>query len=227
MTTESPGPSEIALCPTSRTVSLTSIASAPASRSSWMPLTSCWVPTLPGGPATVASMPGPDAGEVPARMAREADCLRARSRAAWLAAVSLWSASRDRSSWVICCSTRCSASCWALISWMRSCWDAPAYRLSTSLARTWTTAANPRRPSSTAAVTWLREGRFRAETSRSRSVSPGVAPAWASGMEHVPPDRCHVGEDADPEHHDDAGGELATDAQLVAEVDDQRGDEHV
>jgi hypothetical protein len=43
----------------------------------------------------------------------------------------------------------------------------------------------------------------------------------------VAPDGGDVGEDADAQHDDHAGGQLRADAELVAEVDDQRGDEHV
>jgi hypothetical protein len=38
--------------------------------------------------------------------------------------------------------------------------------------------------------------------------------------------RC-VAEDPDAEHDDDRGGQLGADPELVAEVDDQRGNEHV
>src|SRR5262245_58141772 len=46
-------------------------------------------------------------------------------------------------------------------------------------------------------------------------------------MEQVPPNSRDVGEDPDPEDHDHAGRELATDAELVAEVDDRGRDHHV
>src|SRR5215213_7706409 len=49
----------------------------------------------------------------------------------------------------------------------------------------------------------------------------------ASSTEDPPADRCGVGEDADAEHHDDAGRQLRTHAQLVAEVDHERGDHDV
>src|SRR5690349_12680753 len=48
-----------------------------------------------------------------------------------------------------------------------------------------------------------------------------------SGTENPSSDRRRVAEDADAEHDHDRGRELAADAELVAEVDDQRGDEHV
>ena len=48
-----------------------------------------------------------------------------------------------------------------------------------------------------------------------------VAGAAGSGVEHVAADGGDVGEDPDAEHDDDAGRELAADAELVAEVDDQ------
>src|SRR5690349_15058121 len=59
----------------------------------------------------------------------------------------------------------------------------------------------------------------------------GSAGRWSgvvgSGMEEVAADGRDVGEDADAQHHDDAGGELAADPELVAEVDDRRGDDDV
>src|SRR4051794_7050392 len=48
-----------------------------------------------------------------------------------------------------------------------------------------------------------------------------------SRMEEVPADGRDVGEDPDAEDHDDARGQLAAHAELVTEVDDQRGDQDV
>src|SRR6478735_1790809 len=113
-------------------------------------------------------------------------------------------------------------------------------------------AEKPTTASRTATTTCAREGRSSAVRSRCRPVpgsggdgsgrgdgsgdgSGGGGGFWGtgftdmafSGMEQVSADRRHVGEDADPEHDDDAGGELAADAELVAEVDDRRGDDDV
>src|SRR5688572_15825919 len=96
-----------------------------------------------------------------------------------------------------------------------------------SLVRTWTTAAKPTTASSTATTTWLRRGWSSAARRRSRPLSPRPGVGSSSGMEQVPSDRGDVGEDPDPEHDDHAGRELAAHAELVAEVDDGRGDHHV
>src|SRR4051794_31262330 len=75
-------------------------------------------------------------------------------------------------------------------------------------------------------MTWPRDGRISAVRSRSRPDEAGDR-SMASGMEQVPPDGGDVGEDADTEHHDDTGRQLAANAELVAEVDDGSGDHHV
>src|SRR6478735_6875419 len=114
-------------------------------------------------------------------------------------------------------------------------------------------AANPSAARRTPTTTCALEGRKTASRSRwSPGSSGGVAAAgrgsasgvtgsspggparrggaswWTlSGMEHVPPDLRHVGEDADAEDDDHAGRQLASDAELVAEVDDRRRDHDV
>src|SRR5262245_53688968 len=49
----------------------------------------------------------------------------------------------------------------------------------------------------------------------------------ASGPEQVAADGRDVAEDADTEHDHHAGGELPAHPELVAQVHDERGDEHV
>ena len=63
----------------------------------------------------------------------------------------------------------------------------------------------------------------------SLGVRLGVGRASASGQawKRCRPDRGDVGEDPDPEDDDDAGRELAADAELVAEEDDAGRDHHV
>src|SRR5690625_193799 len=101
---------------------------------------------------------------------------------------------------------------------------------------TCTTAANPRTINSTATTTWARPGRdLRARHNRCRPTGAVSGGVWSgvssggvcSGMEHVPSDRGDIREDADAQYHDDTGRQLAADAELVAEVDDQAGDQHV
>src|SRR4051812_29125127 len=114
-------------------------------------------------------------------------------------------------------------------------------------------AANPSAARRTPTTTWAREGRNNASRSRWSPGSSGFEDgrAWASGvtgsspaepaggrggaawswtssgMEDVPSDLRDVGEDADAEDHDHAGRELATHAELVAQVDDRRCDDDV
>src|SRR4051794_13202222 len=233
--TPPPGVSVREVCATTRTLSLSSITSAPASRSSSRPFSSWFVPSVARLPLTVIRTPGPTAGTVPARMPRVCACCRARSRAVRRLSVSLRSESRVSWSLAIWVSVRCEASDRLLMYWIRSPCRAPRYRSSRPFACTWVTAAKPSTASSRATVICARDpGRRSAVSSRVRpsgvgspGVGSGVRSGVVSGMEDVPPDRGHVGEDPDAEHHDHPGGELSADAELVTEVDDQRRDQHV
>src|SRR5690348_15153262 len=99
------------------------------------------------------------------------------------------------------------------------------------LARTWTAIAKPSSAvrTATSAVAETRSG-SRRRTGRADRSSAGADSASAgsmSGTEHPPSDRRGVAEDPDPEDDDHGRRQLASDAELVAEVDDQRGDQDV
>ena len=125
MTTPPPAASWSEVCAITRTRSLTSITSAPASRSSWSPLSSWLVPTLVPDSVTVIRMPGPTAGTVPARMPSVSACWRARATAVRRASVSLPRESRVRCRSVISLSARWEASERLLMYWIRSPCRAP------------------------------------------------------------------------------------------------------
>ena len=58
-----------------------------------------------------------------------------------------------------------------------------------------------------------------------RRVLSLLMPRLASRAEQSAPQGGCVAEDADAEHHDDRRGQLGADAELVADVDDQRGNQ--
>src|SRR5215210_3729491 len=82
------------------------------------------------------------------------------------------------------------------------------------------TVAKPRAASNTATSNWARV-RPKPGHDRPSGIASG------SGAEDMAANCCDVGEDADAEDDDDAGRQLTTHAELVSEVDDQPGDEHV
>ena len=148
--------------------------------------------------------------------------------------VSLRRESRVCSSWAISLSARCEASERLLMYWIRSpCRAADVVVVLLVGLHLGHGGEAEHAPAAPPTVTWPREpGRRSAASSRLRP-SPAAARrpsgsgqrVWViagSRVEDVPADRGDVGEDPDAEHHDHAGGQLAADAELVAEVDDQR-----
>src|SRR5690625_1092024 len=231
---------------TALSASRTSIASAPAARSSLITSSIVSGATPRAGSSTVTTTPGPTAPTVPIMIAR------ADSRA-WAFSMAASSLLPDScSSLRVCCSSATSvlsaASRWRSesSSTSRSAGRAVSSASPDSFWRTWVTIATPSSRHISIASTPNsgpeRPPRRPSTPSRPRRGDPPSSPgvsgsscrpcgaAWlsvTSGSEQPSPQRGGIAEDADAQHHDDRGGQLGADPQLVAEIDDQRGDQDV
>src|SRR5918996_1192284 len=199
-----------------------SMASAPASRSSWIRSSSISHETAPSWSSIEIATPGPSTGTSPDRTWRSSRVLRA----SWMAASSLLAEPRYRAR-----RTRSAASCWASRSAssfrsarirVRSSGRSPASRESgrSSLPAAWTATRKPTAsaPTAMAARLWILAG-GRIDGLRPPSqCSPrtGSSPPPSSLTEEVPPDRRQALEHPHAEH-DDHPDRKVLGAQTVAE----------
>ena len=184
----------------------------------------------------VSSMPGPTAGSVPARMPSTRARSRASSRAARVPLLPPVTWARV--------SSRSRASVLQPVGALGDVVEDPdqvglpqAVRPASWVDRTWTTTAKPSTAQSRAGSSVALAGARRAAPSAAAASWCGCGRRCAGGsaagsvVAHAR-NRCRriaaaLEKMRMPEHDDDAGGQLRSDAELVAEVDDQRGDQDV
>ena len=91
---------------------------------------------------------------------------------------------------------------------------------------TWTAKAKPSNPHS-APMSIPARTRGRHRTVGQGSFTRGNFIYGVSRPEQVPADRRHIAEDPDAEHHDDTGGQLPADTELITEEHDHGRDQDV